>query len=547
MIHFPINVTTTLQEQTFDRKGEDGTGPSLTSNTTEGTPPPLPHQPSGRYTPPMAPPIRQVGYECEFVDPPPEAFQTKCTICLNILCDPHETDCCGNNFCRTCIERVQEERTPSCPMCKKQPVIVHPNKGLKRSLKKLPVRCTHQQCGCDWVGELGELDRHLNSIPTPGYLLTGCEYNKVDCEFKYAGCDAQLPRNEMAIHMKKEQIHHIQLLSEKMDQLNTKLATKLCNVNDRLSQVTKKLNGLKVRVEKKQEEVEEVTSKLQSKNKELAQVGQHLQELSQKNGKEVEELRLKLETKGTQLEKLELQLQEKDEQLSHLEEARAVVKQTLDDSGTFAKGESPEPSVVQKPQVKQTSPQVLTSSIPTASKVKIQKAVAVDYCFTVENFESRRKHNEVFYSEPFFTHPQGYKMCAQVYPNGFGKAEGTHVTVSTCIVRGEYDDQLLWPFRGDILVQLLNQTTDKDEGHHEDVIHYNNSTPNKYAGKKITPFLNSRNPGWGHAKFISNRNLKKYLKDDCLKFRIRQVHVDTDSDRHTSDSPSDKESYCRTS
>ena len=203
MIHFPINVTTTLQEQTFDRKGEDdlgdGTGPSLTSNTTEGTPPPLPHQPHGRYAPPMAPPSRQAGYECEFVDPPPKAFQTKCPICLNILCDPQETDCCGNNFCKTCIERVQEDDRKSCPICKR-PVITRLNKSLKRSLNQLHVRCTHQQSGCDWVGELGELDMHLNLIPTPGYLLTGCEYNKVECQFSYTGCETQLPRKEMAIH-----------------------------------------------------------------------------------------------------------------------------------------------------------------------------------------------------------------------------------------------------------------------------------------------------------------------------------------------------------
>ena len=55
-------------------------------------------------------------------------------------------------------------------------------------------------------------------------------------------------------------------------------------------------------------------------------------------------------------------------------------------------------------------------------------------------------------------------MCVQVYPNGFGKAEGTHVTMSTCIMRGEYDDKLIWPFQGEIVVELLNQTTEKDEG-----------------------------------------------------------------------------------
>ena len=134
-------------------------------------------------------------------------------------------------------------------------------------------------------------------------------------------------------------------------------------------------------------------------------------------------------------------------------------------------------------------------------------------------------------------------MCVQVYPNGFGKAEGTHVTMSTCIMRGEYDDKLIWPFQGEIVVELLNQTTEKDEGHHEQIIHYDDSTPKKFAGRRVTPFLNSRNPGWGYAKFISNRNLKKYLKDDCLKVRISDVYVDTVSERRPTEHPSEKSSW----
>ena len=517
--HKPINVTTTLQEQTFDRNGEgdlgDGAGPLLTYNTTEGTPPPPqpPHQPHGRYTPPKASSSRQAGYDCEFVDPPPEAFQTKCPICLNILCDPHETDCCANNFCRTCIERVQEDDRKSCPMCKK-PVTMRPNTGLKRSLKKLHVRCTHQQSGCDWVGELGELDRHLNSIPTPGELLTGCEYNEIECEFSYAGCETQLPRKEMAIHMRKELAHHLQLLTMKMNVVDTNMDRQLENMNDRLACVTKKLKDVGTRLDVKHCEKGELTAKLQSRNEEIAQVNKCIQEVTEKNDKELEKLSLELDSKDKELEKLSFLIKEKDEQISYLKK-RMEPKPALEDKSRSSVGELAEPTVVQKP---------IADSPPLSPQAS---DVPLNYCFTIENFESRRKHNEVFYCEPFYTHPQGYKMCAQVYPNGFGEAEGTHVTVSTCVMRGKYDDQLPWPFRGEILVQILDQTTDKDEGHHEGIISYNNSTSNEYAGRKYTPFPKSRNSGWGSVKFISHRDLQKYLKDDCLRFRIRDVYVDT--------------------
>ena len=39
--------------------------------------------------------------------------------------------------------------------------------------------------------------------------------------------------------------------------------------------------------------------------------------------------------------------------------------------------------------------------------------------------------------------------------------QGTHVSVFTCLMRGEFDSHLKWPFRGDITIQLLNQLEDR--------------------------------------------------------------------------------------
>ena len=63
-----------------------------------------------------------------------------------------------------------------------------------------------------------------------------------------------------------------------------------------------------------------------------------------------------------------------------------------------------------------------------------------------------------WYSEPFYTHIGGYKMCLQVYPNGHWI--GTHVSVYINLMRGENDDKLKWPFRGDIMIQLLDNYND---------------------------------------------------------------------------------------
>ena len=44
-------------------------------------------------------------YDCEFVVPPPEAFQAECPVCLMVLKEPCVIDCpCGQKMCRECVE-----------------------------------------------------------------------------------------------------------------------------------------------------------------------------------------------------------------------------------------------------------------------------------------------------------------------------------------------------------------------------------------------------------------------------------------------------------
>ena len=48
------------------------------------------------------------------------------------------------------------------------------------------------------------------------------------------------------------------------------------------------------------------------------------------------------------------------------------------------------------------------------------------------------------------------------------EGSGTHLSVYAQLMRGEYDNELEWPFEGDIRVELLNWRADKN--HHSDTI-----------------------------------------------------------------------------
>ena len=100
------------------------------------------------------------GYECEFVEPPTSVFQTECPICMLVLRDPYQCECCGKSFCHSCSKRIQAEHK-SCPHCKEANFKVFQDNGLKHALNQLHVFCTHSKDGCEWNGELGELEHHM--------------------------------------------------------------------------------------------------------------------------------------------------------------------------------------------------------------------------------------------------------------------------------------------------------------------------------------------------------------------------------------------------
>ena len=90
---------------------------------------------------------------------------------------------------------------------------------------------------------------------------------------------------------------------------------------------------------------------------------------------------------------------------------------------------------------------------------------AISHAFKMTAFSHKKRNNIEFYSTPFFTHPQGYKMTINIDANGYGQYEGTHISVFAFLMKGEHDDELEFPFKGTITFELLNQLEDKN--HHK--------------------------------------------------------------------------------
>ena len=140
-------------------------------------------------------------------------------------------------------------------------------------------------------------------------------------------------------------------------------------------------------------------------------------------------------------------------------------------------------------------------------------------------FRVKYTEEEVF-SPAFYTHTHGYRMCVRVYPNGYGDGKGTHVSIFVFMMRGPFDDNLKWPFRGEITIQIVNQAGDHD--HVKQIIHYNDETLDDYTSRVIGSERATN--AWGFHQVLAHSRLgynaarkTQYLKNNHLIVRVVEV------------------------
>ena len=412
------------------------------------------------------------GFECEFIEQPPKAVQFECPICLLVLREPYQTTCCGNSFCRQCIDRAKA-RSQVCPTCNGRDFNLFHNLGLQRSLYDFQVYCKNKSQGCEWTGELRELDNHLNSDPPADKALQGCPFTLLKCPLGCPGCVEGLRRKNYKSHV----IGNIDKLLGLVvgqaaqikfaEQQNTQHTAQLANLEGEKHYLEQHVLELEARVGGLEREMKEVKGQLSGSEGEKQYLEQQVADLS---------------TKMTKLSKKFVELETKNRELENEVKMRP-------------------PAVVSNPPSGQPS-----SNYPLTE-------------FTMTNFEEYKRDNDEWHSPPFYTHPNGYKMCLRIDANGNGRYKGTHLSVLVCLMRGEFDDQLKWPFKGKITVKLTNQEEGVD--HLVKTVSFTSSIPQEYCQRVMDE---GPGRGWGYGQFIPLTELQpKYLKDDCIKLCIKRV------------------------
>ena len=415
-----------------------------------------------------------------------------------------------------------------------------------------------RKSGCDWTGELGELDRHLNLNPELGRQLIGCDFADVacthccerfqrrhvhahqtdscpqrpfscdycddyisayedvvsnhwsvcrcypvpcpnncgvnperqnvethvntecplTCDFRYTGCEVQLTRKDMLTHVAENLTTHTSLLTTQ-----TQMTSGSGAQGHQANHVLPHWNLLALH------------------NQQLTRMTIQLKE-------SLEECKCKIQELKQENESLKREVNE-----AVKNDIAQLRKETQEETKMF--GISLRAAVAD--QFESLKQQV------AELQHMYSRVLVLPIKLMMNNYEAMRRSNKVWYSPPFYTHPQGYKMCLRVDANGSGGGKGTHVSVFAHLMRGEFDDHLKWPFQGHVVIQLCNQLQDKY--HRGYTIDFSETRLAKFTNQEMSGEMTEL--GWGTPTLIPHKDLNfnptnncQYLKNDCLHFQI---------------------------
>ena len=462
--------------------------PQQQQQQTVSSPPP----PLSQARPPPAWPAEDsqllpADYEYDFVEePPPDFF---CSVSLELLLDPHQTDCCGHHFTAQVAQRLAGERKP-CPMCKRS-LATHPDKFHSRRVKEARVRCLYRETGgCGWEGELGNLRDHVAGcgkaplkcrhcgrqglreeeaghnetcpqlpLPCPSGCEAGnmprcrleehrsvCPCEVVSCPYSGLGCTKLLRRRELQRHLEEGEREHLLTMCAANLSLTRQLAQKM---------------------EEKDAEIARLHSRLSAMEEELKRTSNNLREsVSSKLS----------ESEKTTMSEIKMSV-------SRLESS-------------------------------------LTSSISSvqSSLVLIQRQLDSAPCsvapleFIVTNFEALRAHQLEWRSPAFHTHQGGYKMCLGISPYGVLRGFGTHVSLHLYKMLDSHAHQLPWDVQIRLCIHVQNQTTGTWEREYENT---------SVRSKPEDVWEVSRS----EYTYIRHAELQHYVRNNQMRVRVTALDI----------------------
>ena len=433
-----------------------------------------------------------------------------------------------------------------CLQCKSTSYTGFSNDTLKKELTSLHVHCPNLKDGCTWTGKMKKLKNHLNPV-----LVGSCPYMEIECP----SCSKPVRQDELALHASQtcpQRAHECQYCGKYRSTFQDVMTNHMSHcqytptscpngcrempVNlDLESHISNDCPLTAIECEFKffgcqatplrNELSKHMQTSLVTHAKMLAST---LEEVVRQNT--LFQLELRREVKGLREDNLRLKL--RMEEITQQQQLRQQERRTEKTQSSHS------PIVI----IQQTShdetrggsggKDVIAESVTKHATTPMPPELVTLAQFTLSNYAMLKRNNKSWFSPPFYTRQQGYRMCLTVLTNGEGVGTGQYVAVYLHIMRGEFDDILTWPFKGELAVELLSQQNEGNPPPHSYTVRYTEATPRKCASRVSNG--ERALEGKGTPTFIHLSELAlNYLKNDSLLFRIVRLKYETTNRRHT--------------
>lgn len=406
----------------------------------------------------------------DFVQKPSEEYF--CPVTQELLTNPYQSSCCGNQFSKEAVTQLQQLQKP-CPMCRKKKMTFNVDKAWKRKVWSVKIYCpSKEDAGCTWSGEISELKRHLKDL---------CSGVKVPCP---SGCGEELLRGKMAAHRDNtcpKRLFNC-IYCKKLSTYEEISNIHLLQCSTELTQCPNNCGDGTIQRQHLQDHIKICPCQMMSC--EYSFVGCE-----------------------TQVVRAQLPVHMKEATERHL---LLVTKHSVEHIAMLEK----------KVELLTSRNNALPYLVPVAAPE-----------FVMYEFSERKRSGKSWFSRPFYSHLGGYKFCLRVEAGGLDAGKGVYLGVVVHLMKGEYDDNLKFPFCGDITVQLVNQNKESAD-HCNKTFNLTKACGADVVNRVTTTGEFARNNGWTHIEFVLledlelNKSLnRQYLKNDCLKFRVMSVVI----------------------
>ena len=483
------------------------------------------------------------GYQYQFKDSVYEGFY--CKQCGLVAREIVIASCCGESYCKGCIQAVKQDNKP-CPGCGEESFLVVPQVKYQKKISALKISCSLKERGCGWSGPLASLDAHLH--PDTG----DCEYADVDCPLK---CGQKVSKKTLERHTAKECVQRDYICPYCVFKATYEIVTEIhwpeCNyfplacpnrcgvtcerptMEDHmkicpLEEVACEFehvgcSGKFRREEEEQHMREKSQTHLVMMATACEQIKQDFQSKLQEQERKFEEQERKFEEQERKFEEQGRRFEEQERKFEEQEREIQQQQQSFEKHTKELVGNLQELLEKKLREIGVELNQLKTSTKLGFSVCRLQPP----YLFIMESFseEKAKDKQSDWKSPPMYTHLGGYKFSIGIDANGCGNTHGNSVWVDLWRMPGEYDSQLKWPARVEFTIELINHFKGGKNKKVVQTMTWDRPTCVEYV-RPFTSDPQCEGRFIKHSELPANRQQKtEFLVKDTLHFKIASIRV----------------------